>query len=340
MVFRKITLILFVSFFCSCEKSSLEEGIENEVICGTSEIEVSASDNIVITNSIDPVFWRGIYTDNSVEINYTKKVGSNDETETLTFLFSKKGDCLQIDKGYKYYYGSFFDVSAITEVTLLQLKIKDWEIDKKFTGQLTYRDHHDKQVYTIKFWVEFTENDYEIEDTNYTYFSNCLNNKLPIDLDLNEDGKTDFILGYEEYRNIGNTPNFTTYTVKLFSNNEDADSNLILSPKKDNSPYFIIFNPPFSSENTARYLNGVKNTLDIFYEYDAPYENYNYFLNNNLTYSEILEDDQDDYFLVRMTISDKLYYGWIKFNFNAISCSAEVVETYLHNVANEHISIN
>jgi hypothetical protein len=329
-----IILILLLLFACNSKV-----GIEVNNNCSNIYLEITEQDNIVIQDPTNPVFWEGTYNETSVKINYTKKVGTNDETETLTFVFSKKGDCLKIDNGYKYYYGSFFDVSAITEVTILELKIKDWEIDKKYTGQITYRDHHDKQIYTIKFWVEFTENDYELEDTNYTYFSNCLNNKLPIDLDLNKDGKTDFILGYEEYINTGNTPSFTSYTIKLFSANDD-DSNLILSPKKDNSPYFIIFNPPFSSENTIRYRNGVKNTLDIFYEYEAPYESYNYFLNNNLTYSDILEDDEDDYFLVRMTISDKHYYGWIKLNFNATSCSAEVIETYLHDFANEHISVN
>jgi uncharacterized protein YcfL len=337
LIFLRYILIILISLLLfGCTSKAGIEVINN---CSNIYIEITEQDNIVVQDPTNPVVWEGTYNETSVKINYTRIVGTNDETETLAFVFSKKGDCLKIDNGYKYYYGSFFDVSAITEVTILELQIKDWEIDKKYTGQITYRDHHDKQIYTIKFWVEFTEDDYEIENTHYTHFSNCLNNKLPIDLDLNKDGKTDFILGYEEKINIGNNPKFTTYTIKLFSTNDD-DSNLILSPKKDKSPYFIIFNPPFSSENTIRYRNGVKNTLDIFYEYEAPYESYNYFLNNNLTYSEILEDDKDDYFLIRMTISDKHYYGWIKLNFNATSCSAEVLETYLHDFANEHISVN
>ena len=67
---------------------------------------------------------------------------------------------------YEYYYGSYFDVSAITKMPIFDLEIKDWDIDKKITGQITYRDHHDKQVYKTKFWLEFTEDDYEIEDTS------------------------------------------------------------------------------------------------------------------------------------------------------------------------------
>ena len=345
--YLRLVLIPFLIFSCT-SKSGIEE-IDNEideenetdtiVVCSNTDIEVTQQDNIVIPHATNPVVWEGTYNETNVKINYTKSVGTSGETETLTFLFGKSGDCLQVNNGSKYYYGSSYDVSAVTSMTILEFKIKDWEVDKKFTGQLTYRDHHDKQIYTIKFWVTFTEDEYELENTNYTYFSNCLDNKLPIDIDLNNDGNTDFILGYEENRNIGNTPNFTSYTIKLFSANDD-DSNLILSPKRNSSPYFIIFNPPFSSENTKRYHNGVKNTLDIFYEYDVPYERYNYFLNNSLTYRDILEDDRDDYFLVRMTISDQHYYGWIKLNFKATSCAAEVVATYLHDVADEHISVD
>ena len=338
MLFKNFIFILFVSIFCSCEKTIVLEGIEGTIVCNTSNLDISELDNIVTSDDETPILWEGTYSDTSVKISYTKKIGNNDETETFIFAFNKRGNCLEIARGYEYYYGSYFDVSAITKMPIFDLEIKDWDIDKKITGQITYRDHHNKQVYKVKFWVEFTEDDYEIEDTTYTYFSSCLDNKLPINIDLNKDGNTDFILGYEEENNIGNTPNFSSYTIKLFSAHDD-DSNLILSPKKDNSPYFIIFNPPFSSENTRKYHTGVKNTLDVFDEYEAPYQGYNYFLNNNLTYSEILEDNKNDYFLIRMTISDKHYYGWIKLNFEATSCSIEVLETYLHNVENEHIYI-
>jgi hypothetical protein len=338
MLFRNFIYFFFISILCSCEEIIVSEGIEGIIVCNTSNLATSESDNIVIPDATEPILWEGTYSDTSVKISFTKKVGNNDETETFIFVFNKVGNCLEIARAYEYYYGSNFDVSAITEMPIFDLKIKDWEIDKKFTGQITYRDHHDKQVYKTKFWLEFTEDDYEIEDKTYTSFSNCLENKLPINIDLNKDGNTDFILGYEEESNTGNTPNFSSYTIKLVSAHDD-DSNLILSPKKDSSPYFIIFNPPFSSENTIKYHTGVKNTLDVFYEYEAPYQDYNYFLNNNLTYSQILEDNKVDYFLIRMTISDKHYYGWIKLNFQATSCSFNIVETYLHDVENEHIYI-
>lgn len=339
MFLKKINFILFLSIILfSCEETTFSDGIEDTVLCNTSSIDVDESDNIVMVNNNETVFWKGIYTNNTVKISYTKNVGNDDETETIAFVFNKVEDCLQIDRGYKYYNGASFDVSAITKMDILAVNIQDWILDKKFTGQITYRDHHDKKNYDLNFWIEFTENNYEIENTNYTYFSNCIGNKLPIDIDLDKDGNADFVLGYEEIKNMGNIPNFSTYTIKLSSTKED-DSNLILSPKKDKSPYFILFKPPFSSENTIRYKSNVKNTLEVFYEYDAPYQSYNSFLNNNLTYSENLQDNKDDYFLVRMTISEKHYYGWIKFQLKTSSCSVEVLETYLHNVEREHIYV-
>lgn len=340
MILRKIIFFFFLStFLFSCEKPSPITSPEDKIVCSTSNIDVNKTDNIVIENNDETVLWKGIYTDTFVKINYTKSVGSDGETETLAFVFNKIGNCLQIDRGYKFYEGGLFDESAITKMDILKVSIKDWIINKKITGQLTYLDHHDKKTYELKFWVEFTEADYKIENTDYTFFSNCIGNNLPLDIDLDKDGKADFILGYEENKNTGNTPNFSTFTIKL-SSTKDDDTNLILSPKKDNSPYFILFKPPFSSENTIRYKTNVKNTLEVFYEYDAPYQNYNHFLSNKLTYSENLQDNKDDYFLVRMTISGKHYYGWIKFQLKTNSCTIAILDTYLHDVEREHIYVN
>jgi hypothetical protein len=337
MSLKNSALILVFLVFCSCEEASLFGGIEGTIVCEASDIEVSASDSIALPDSVEPVLWKGTYTDTSMKINYTKKAGTDGETETFTFVFTKKGDCLQVDRGYKYYYGSFTDVSAITQVYLLGFKIKEWKVDKKFTGELVYKDHHDKQMHTLKFWVEFNEEDYETEDTNYTYFSDCLLNKLPIDIDVDKDGKTDYKIIYEEKRDVGNRPQFNSYAIKLTS--ADEERNKILALKPGPYPYPIVFETPFSTEDTNVFLEGVKNTLDIFYEFDAPYQKYNYFLNNNLTYKNILKNDKEDYFLVKMYFGDKKFYGWIKFKFNALDCEIAVLETYLNPIETKHISL-
>jgi hypothetical protein len=334
MSFKNSALILFL-VLCSCEEASLFGRIEGTIVCEASDIDVSASDSIALPDSIEPVLWKGTYTDTSMKINYTKKAGTDGETETFTFIFTKKGDCLQVDRGYKFYYGSFTDVSAITQVYVLKFKIKEWEINKKFTGELVYKDHHDKQMHTLKFWVEFNEEDYETEDTNYTYFSDCLLNKLPIDIDVDKDGKTDYKIIYEEKRDVGNKPQFNSYAIKLTSTDEERNKILALNPGP--YPYPIVFETPFSTEDTNVFLEGIKNTLDIFYEFDAPYQKYNYFLNNNLTYKNILKNDKEDYFLVKMYFGDKKFYGWIKFKFNALDCEIAVLETYLNPIETKHI---
>jgi len=243
MRLKKIVFLLLSSIILvSCNQFVFEEGIEGTDICDYFDIAVDDSAAIL---------WKGNYTDTTIKISNTKIVGSDGETETLTFEFYKLNNCLRVNRGFKYYYGASFDVSAITKMTILNVKMQNWVIDKNFSGQLTYQDHHNKQIYTITFNVDFTEDDYEIVDTNYTYFADCMGDKLPINIDVDKDGTADFILGYEEERNNGNIPNFTTYSIKLSSTKND-DANLILSPKKENSPYFILFKPPFSSENTRR----------------------------------------------------------------------------------------
>jgi hypothetical protein len=342
--YRYVAVILFIAIFSSCDESVLIEGIEGTILCDTSEIEVSELDNIVIPSDTDPVLWEGTYTDNAVKISYTKKLDNHGASETLNFVFNKTGDCLQIDRGYEFYNGGSGDVSAITQVYVLDFKIKDWEIDKKFTGELVYRDHHDKQIYTLKFWIEFTEEDYKIEDTNYTYFSDCLSSQLPINLDLNNDGKTDYsILSVEDFDN-GNTPTFTSNTIKLVSTDESI--NEILSPKDSSIPYPVIFEPPFSSENTKKYDANkqnsleVRNSLDVFYEFASPYESYNFFLQNNLTNYKELSNNKDDYYLVRMTFDENSYYGWIKIEFSTADCYITVLDTFLSPIPNEHISVD
>ncbi|SDR81638.1 hypothetical protein SAMN05216503_1024 [Polaribacter sp. KT25b] len=342
--YRYIITLFFISTLFSCDETILITGIEGEIICDVSEIEVSASDNIVIADDESPVFWQGTYTDNSVKISYTKNAGTDGETETLAFVFNKKDGCLQIDRCYKYYYGSVADISAVTEMQVFEFKMKDWEIDKKFTGQLVYKDHHDKQTYTINFWVEFTEENYEVEDTNYTYFSDCFDNQLPIDIDLNKDGITDYSIISEEKFDLGNVPNFAYNNIKLIS--VDESINEIHSPKKSSIPYTVIFEPPFTSEDTKKYdankfdSEEVKNSLDVFYEFAAPYESYNFFLQNNLTYKKELSNNKDDYYIVKMAIDENSYYGWIKIEFSATECYIAVVDTYLESIPNKHISVD
>ncbi|WP_339884823.1 hypothetical protein [Polaribacter vadi] len=342
-IYKYITFPVFFIILISCETKNTEEGIEGAIFCNLYDLGLSDSDNIITPSDSNPVVWKGNYSDNTVKISYTKDINKFGVSESLNFVFNKIDNCLQIDRGYEFYNGGFGDVSAITQVYVLKVTIQDWELNEKLSGQIIYRDHHDKLVKTINFWVEFTADDYFIEDTNYTYFSDCFGDKLPIDIDLDEDGTIDYTIIAEEEVDFANNPNFVAYNIKLVSTDESI--NEILSPKNVSAPFPVIFEAPFSTENTRSYAANkfnsaeVRNSLDVFYEFEAPYENYNFFLQNNLTYLKEFRNTIPDYYAVKLIRNNQKFYGWIKMNFNALNCEIEVLDMYLNPNANQHINV-
>ncbi len=340
MFFRAIILLISVFIFTSCNtKNTVIEEEEPELIsCSNATIKVVELDSIALPGATYPIYWKGAYTDSKIKINFTRSIGNDNETESFIFVFNKVDGCLKVERAYKFYDGKLVDTSAVTEMDVVEFYTQDWEEDKKFTGIISYIDPHDKNTYTRKFWINFKEDDFILEPTNFLLFNDCFGDTLPLEIDMNNDGTFDYNLSFETKNNIGNKPRFTEYHIKLISSN--YNTNYILSPERNESPYFVVFEPPFSSENTKQYFNGVRNDLDVFYDFEAPYKKYNFFLNNNLTYKKTLKNNLDDYYVVSMLIEGKLYYGWIKFNFNSENCTAEIIETYLNPNANEHIYVN
>lgn len=342
--YNYLIVILPFVILCSCETDIRTEGIEGTVLCDRSNIEVTETDNIVLTNTTETVFWSGNYSENIVRIHFTKKLNNHGAAETLNFVFNKVDNCLQIDRGYEFYNGGISDINSITQVYILEAYIKDWEIDKKLTGQITYRDHHDKLIKKLNFWIEFKLDDYEVKDPNYNYFSDCFTSKLPIEIDLDNDGTIDYSILAEEIIDFANSPNFVFNTIKLVS--KDETINEILSPRGVSIPFPVIFEPPFSTENTRGYAANkfksadVKNALDVFYEFEPPYESYNFFLQNNLTYKKEFDNDKNDYYAVKLIRNNESYYGWIKIDFNALECKVFVLDTFLNPNPNEHISVD
>lgn len=335
--FRIIILFIASSLLFSCKSTISIEEEEELVSCSKSDLNISKQDNIISNDATNLVVWKGNYSDNLATIHYTSSAGLYGETETYNFVFSKQENCLKVARAYKYYDGKNDDISAITEFQITDLQIQDWEKDKKFSGLITYTDPHDKNTYSKKFWVEFTENDKVEPPTNFIFFNDCFGSKLPLEIDMNNDNLIDFKLDYEILKDEGNKPKYDRYGIKLISTS--ASQNKILSPEKNQGPYSVLYEPPFTSENKRQYFNGVKNELDVFYEFEEPYQKYNFFLNNKLTYKPFFENNIDDYYIVSMTIDDKLYYGWIKLTFNSKNCEVQIVDTYLHPIANEHISV-
>ncbi|WP_334057332.1 hypothetical protein [Polaribacter sp. P097] len=335
-------LLLIICLATSCSTTTSSEIIDPVTPeieeCVNTDISISEADNIVVPHATNPVVWEGSYNDDTVTISFTTPVGTDGETETKAFIFDKKDDCLTKNRAYEYYNGENVDVSAVTEMEVSEFYIKEYIEDEKFTGYVVYTDPHDKITYSKKFYVEFTTDDFKVEITNFLLFEDCLLDKLPIEIDLNSDGIVDFNLTYEEVNDVGNRPRYNQYTIKLTSTFEDQ--NKILSPIKNQEPYFIVHEPPFTSENKTQYINGVKDALDIFYEYEAPYQNFNYFLDNTLTYSSTLKNNIDDYFIISMSLNNEIYYGWIKFTVNTQNCEAAILDTFLSTTADEHVSVN
>lgn len=341
LFFRVLLLIISSGLFFSCSnQKNLDEipEIDIRIKCSNTDIQITENDSLAISNSLKPAIWRGFHNINSVQIYFTKEVSSDGETETFTAIFSKVNNCLKIERAYKFYDGKQVDVSAITEVVVLDFDIKTWEIDDLFLGIITYLDPHDKETYSRKFWIKLTSESTQNESLEPFFFKNCVGDLLPLDIDLDKDGNIDFKLTYEEINDTGNKPRFSYYIIKLVSTNQSI--NQILSPKRNNSPYFVVFEPPFSSENTKQYLEDVKNELDVFYEFEVPYEKYNYFLSNKLTYREILTNNLKDYFVVSLFIDGKNYFGWIQFELDSANCTVKIVETYLNPIPDEHIFVN
>lgn len=337
---RKLSFFLFINlifFSCSNQQKIDEfEEIPEIIKCDFENLQVTENDSIAISNTLNPAVWKGFYSATSIIINFTKNVGDDGETEKFSVVFQKINNCLKVERAYKFYDGKDVDISAITEVTILDFSIQNYSIDELFTGIINYIDPHDKETYYRKFWIELHPD--VTEPTNILTFENCLGNKIPIEIDINNDKITDFQLTAEEIKDEGNKPKFSYFTIKLISTN--PTNNKILSPKRSNSPYIVVFEPPFSSENTEQYFGGVKNELDVFYQFEPPYENYNYFLSNKLTYKEILTNNKKDYFVISLFIGGKRYFGWIQFELDTANCSVKIVETFLNPIADEPIFVN
>ncbi|MEN8878684.1 MAG: hypothetical protein ABF311_00835 [Polaribacter sp.] len=336
-IYNPIFSLFVLSILISCSSNDHLNSIENNQ-CFTTNISVSEEDNIISNHATNPILWKGKYNESFVKLSFTTSIGDNGETETQTFILNKDNNCLKKQSAYKFYNGKKVDISAVTEMTITEFYVKEWDIDKTLSGLLVYTDPHDKKSYSRKFFVHFSAIDYEQEASNFLFFKDCLLGKLPIDIDMNADGIIDFKLTYELLNDIGNTPKYNQYTLQLNSTFEEK--NKILSIKKNEGPHFIVFEPPFSSLNKTSYSTEVKSSLDIFYEFATPYESFNYFLDNNLTYSNILKNDLKDYFIVSLSIDGEIYYGWIAFYMNTASCNVGVTALHLNTVANEHVYVN
>ncbi|NVJ88634.1 MAG: hypothetical protein HWD82_04260 [Flavobacteriaceae bacterium] len=87
MMVRKLVLSLFFSIlFISCSSDLVVENVEEEdndeiSSCISTNITITELDSIVIDHPTNPVYWKGMHNQNSLQINYTIVLGSAGETE-------------------------------------------------------------------------------------------------------------------------------------------------------------------------------------------------------------------------------------------------------------------
>lgn len=330
--------IFLVVFACNPTIEEEDDTIPLNPDNCTSALELSITEDnmIAIEDETNPIYWEGNYSDSSVRLSFSIPVGTDGESETFYFLFQKTENCIAIDRGYKYYDGGVADISAITAMEIKQLFIQEWREDEFLAAEIIYTDPHDKLTYAKKAWVNLETT--EDNSNSVLLFESCLGNQFPVDVDIDNDGNTDFIFDVERIDDIGNNPKFSSYAIILKSAN--LDENQILSPINTREPYSVLFEPPFDSRNTRQYFNGVKSELDIFYEFEAPYDEYNFFVSNQLTYYENLNNAIDDYYLIKKVIDNQEYYGWIQFRLKVDQCDFELLDTYLSDTPNEAIFVS
>lgn len=328
------TVVLVFTLGCNTVEETEEIPLNEDNCTSALALNVTEENSIAVANNT-PVFWEANYSDTLVRLFFKVPVGTDGESETFYFLLEKTEHCLTIDRGYKYYDGGVADISAITAMDIKQLFIQEWRIDEFLAGEIVYTDPHDKLTYSKKLWVNLIEADYATDD--FQFFAPCLGDQFPIDIDINNDGNVDFSFEIDRIDDIGNSPKFSSYTLLLKSTN--LDENQILSPINNKEPYAVIFEPPFSSQNTRQYFNGLKSQLDVFYEFETPYEEYNFFLSNLLTYYDVLNNETDDYYLIKKVIDNQEYYGWIKFRLVVDECKFELLDTFLSNTPNQAIFV-
>jgi flagellar biosynthesis regulator FlaF len=129
-------------------------------------------------------------------LGFTESVGSDNETERISFVFKKANNCLKIEYGHKFYDGALVEVSAVTEVEITNFAKQDWVINEKFTGFVSYKKPYNALNYTRKFWRKLTADIFiEEEPANNQLFSNCFSETPPIAIEMNKDGTVDFNLG-------------------------------------------------------------------------------------------------------------------------------------------------
>jgi hypothetical protein len=304
--------------------------------CDTQNIGLSDENTnfMVFSEGVfQEIQWQVRYFENDVELSYWGGHCGDDCKLQKVFMFKKTNGCIAFNYAFSranHLYNGI-DVNEINVPIVFQLQ--EWIENEKFAGQLLIDD-----VITHNFWITQTPDDsYFIPDFPvFEAFESCLQDQLPVAIDMNHDGISDFEFGFDKFQDIARVPprSFSYVTTTSLS-----EPNQLLIDSE--------FNVVYSTERgsiTSQNKNTI-NAIDIglFTNFNPPYSQFNNwksFANAGVFDPEIINYNASNYLLVKMILDNEDYYGWVNFSIDFNNCILTVHQTYLNDVPNEHVVIN
>lgn len=352
MIKNYLFLLVCSIAIISCTKENL-----NTSSCTIPNLGVTNQDTAVVTNGrVSP--WKVRYTETEIELYRTTIPQLHGEHDTIGYVFRKVTNlrglntCLEFSYGYRHGTGAYGNIDigktvSITKAPVYSYQIQQWVENERLVGQLVVPTNLFGGITTLKFWVEYDEDDYYEYENNTPSASECIDPFVPIHIDINNDGVNDFsfkneVLDYSSANIFNLSRKINSFKVIPLNNNS-----ILYKVPLDFSN--LVFEPPFSTQNASetQMPHFTNNTLAILEEFEPPYDRFDYWHFHNVSIHYYHPDhpqygfanDIDDYILVKLEKDGQYYYGWIKLLVKNHECVFEVLETYINPVANQHVSV-
>ncbi|PNQ72651.1 hypothetical protein C1T31_10920 [Hanstruepera neustonica] len=343
--------ILFLFLNCQNDDDNQENSLIPEEACDMQFDDLGLTEaNALITvdNYYEnlEVTWTAKYSEKTLELSYERICGEECIGKDV-YVFKKINDCIK----YEYYYNTYTILMTPTVTSIKEVFsehdfiIQEYIPNEKLVGRLI--GEYGGITENIDFWIDFTTDDFFIEEVpNYISFQNCLNNQLPLVIDVNNDGTNDFKFTYYDELLDGSSSSDNRWISKLSSyvNIEGTNSNnVILCNEFDGIYRGAGISPselPFSSDEFTTSSDSYLSIyyVDFVHEDNYPYKQYNFWTSRDgdAFYTSNLSNF---HYIIKMILNGEPHYGYINFSILGNDCEIIIHETYLNPTPNEHIVI-